>query len=234
MSTSPKEKNPHAGHRDRMRKKFLENPENLEKHELLELLLYSIVPRQNTNDISHRILNQFNNSFITLLQSDYRDIEKRGKVSENTAVFLKAIEELLKRCQREKAAAKLPITSIDQCGKYAVDLLLYETTEQFYLFCLDGGKKLKQTIKLSSGSQSTVQVIPADVVKEALFAKAVFVILVHNHPGGTLAASKADIRLTEALIDALACVNISVLDHIIAANNQYYSFLEHGIMNDRR
>jgi len=235
MSTSEKKKsNPHAGHRERVRKRFLEQGgESFEKHELLELLLYNAIPMQDTNPIAHRLMDNFDNSFNILLNSDCRDIVSKCNVSINTAIFLTSIGEVVKRCQKERIEGRAFINSTEMSGKYASDLMMYETTEKFYMLCLDAGNHLIQAICISHGSQSRVQVEIGDVVKEALLSKAVSVIFAHNHPGGNLYPSKADINLTLALIFALKTVGINVIDHIITSGEDYFSFADNGfIKND--
>jgi len=127
-----KKPNPHAGHRNRMRERFLkEGGASFEKHELLELLLYNTIPMQNTNVIAHRLLDSFNNSLTMLINSDHRDIVEKGNVSTNTAVFLNVLAEMLKRCQKETLQQKVALNGIEKSGEYALNLLKYETTEKF-------------------------------------------------------------------------------------------------------
>lgn len=230
-----KKPNPHAGHRNRMRERFLkEGADSFETHELLELILYNTIPMQNTNVIAHRLLSNFNNSLVMLIDSDHRDIVERGNVSTNTAIFLNAVGDLAKRYQREKLQQKVVLDELEKGGQYAVDWLKYETTEKFYMFCLDAGANLIKVVNLAQGSQSRVQVELTTVVREALFCKASSVIFAHNHPGGTLHPSNPDIELTIRLIEALNTMNIYVTDHIIVAKDKYFSFVQEGIMKQLR
>lgn len=230
-----KKPNPHAGHRNRMRERFLkEGADSFETHELLELILYNTIPMQNTNVIAHRLLSNFNNSLVMLIDSDHRDIVERGNVSTNTAIFLNAVGDLAKRYQREKLQQKVVLDELEKGGQYAVDWLKYETTEKFYMFCLDAGANLIKVVNLAQGSQSRVQVELTTVVREALFCKASSVIFAHNHPGGTLHPSNPDIELTVRLIEALNTMNIYVTDHIIVAKDKYFSFVQEGIMKQLR
>ena len=107
---------------------------------------------------------------------------------------------------------------------------LWKLDERFYMFCLDAGSNLIKVIDVAQGSQSRVQIELATVVREALFCRAVSVIFAHNHPGGTLHPSSSDIDLTIRLKEALDTMNINVMDHIITANDQYFSFVKNGIM----
>ena len=226
-----KKPNPHAGHRNRMRERFLkEGGASFEKHELLELLLYNTIPMQNTNVVAHRLLDSFNNSLTMLINSDHRDIVEKGNVSTNTAVFLNVLAEMLKRCQKETLQQKVALNGIEKSGEYALNLLKYETTEKFYMLCLDAASNLIKVIDIAQGSQSRVQIELPTVVREALFCNAVSVIFAHNHPGGTLHPSNADIELTIRLKEALDTMNIYVMDHIITTNDNYFSFVKQGLM----
>ena len=225
--------NPHAGHRDRVRKRFLEEgADGFEKHELLELLLFGAIPMQDTNPIAHRLLDMFDGSFTILFNSDPREIVEKCNVSMNTAVFLKALGAISKRCQKEKLEGRVLMNSPETSGEYAVDLLLYENVENFYIFCLDSGNHLIPPVTISKGSQTKAQVEVGDVVREAVLCQASSVILVHNHPGGGLRPSASDIQLTSKLLEALEIVHIFVADHIITANHQYFSFVQNGFLKN--
>lgn len=227
-----KKPNPHAGHRDRLRQRLInEGTDSFQKHELLELLLFACIPMKDTNVIAHRLLDNFDNSFVKLISSDYRDIVEKCNVSMNTAVFLKGLGGFVKECQKEKNQEKILLNSTELSGNYVVDLLMYETVEKFYVLCLDQGNHLIQAVRIGSGSESKVQIEIKDVVREVLFCKASNVIFAHNHPGGSLHPSNADIDLTVKLMEALKLVHIGVIDHIIVANEQYMSFVKQGIIN---
>ena len=228
MNAGEKKENPHAGHRDRLRKRFLEEGgESFEKHQLLELLLFGVVPRKDTNEMAHKLLDNFNDSFHVLTNSYYIDIIEKSGVSINAAIFLNALAQFVKVCQREVLEQKTELKTTRQCGEYAVTILMNEKIEKFYMFSLNAKKKLLKSTCVAKGSSSKVLIEPSSVVREALFCDAVSVILAHNHPGGTLSPSEADIDLTLNLKEILASINIELLDHIIVANGQYYSLSEH-------
>lgn len=230
MSEKKKE-NPHAGHRNRLRQRFIkEGGKSFQKHELLELILFNCIPMQDTNELAHKLLSNFNDTFNILLNSDYREIVEKCNVSTNTAIFLNAIGEIVKACQKERTQEKVLLNSTELSGRYAIDLLMYETTEKFYVLCLDQGNHLIKAAQIGSSSVSSVQIEVKDVVREILFCKASNVIFVHNHPGGTLHPSNADIDLTVRLIEALNLIHIGVIDHIIVANEDYMSFVQKGII----
>ena len=231
MKKSDKKENPHAGHRERLRKRFLEEGgDSFDKHQLLELLLFSAIPMQDTNVFAHRLLDNFNNSFNVLANSDHREIMEKCGVSINVAIFLKAMGQFAKECQKEIIENKTVLGTIEQSGEYAVNILMYEKRERFYMFCMDAGSHLIKAVRVAKGSQLRVQVEAADVAREALLCEAVFVIFAHNHPGGSLEPSKSDINLTKKLKEVLAPLSINVVDHIIVANGKYYSFVEHDLM----
>ena len=227
MNAGEKMENPHAGHRDRLRKRFLEEGgESFEKHQLLELLLFGVVPRKDTNEMAHKLLNNFNDSFNILINSYYIDIIEKSGVPINVAVFLNALAQFIKVYQLEILEQKTELITTKQCGEYAATILMNERIEKFYIFCLNAKKKLIRSTCLLKGTSSRVIVEPSIVVKEALFCNAVSVVFAHNHPGGTLRPSEADIELTLNLKEILTSINIELSDHIIVANGQYYSLRE--------
>lgn len=226
--------NVHKGHRERMRQRFLvEGTKGFADHELLELLLYYAVPRGDVNPLAHRMLAEFG-TLSMLLSADPADISRRCGVKESTAVLLVLQSALAHRLQQEKWRDKPVLDSVSKAGAFAVDLLSHYHYERFYVLCLDNRKQLIHSCMISEGTVDESVVYPRLVVEAALRYQASSVILMHNHPGGTLMPSFSDVELTARMARILHEIGIEVADHIIVAENQYFSFLEHDYLKEKQ
>lgn len=222
--------NVHDGHRDRMRQRFLqEGAEGLATHELLEMLLYGTIPRGDTNEIAHRLLDEFG-GLDNLLEADPYEISKTAGVGIKSGVFLSLLHELVLRYEREKSSQKPALTSIQRCMEYCRMLLAYHPTERFYAVYLDARRKVLHTSKLAEGTVGEAHVSPRLVAEKALRYKAMSVLLCHNHPGGSTKPSYEDIVLTNQLRSILHPFGIEIMDHIIIGEDQYFSFFENDYL----
>lgn len=227
--------NIHKGHRERLRERFLqEGPDGFADHEILEMLLYGIIPRGDTNSTAHMLLHEFG-SLSNLLEADPAEIMNTAGVGKGTAVFLSLIHEMLRRFQKEKLEQKATLTSSMRAAEYCYALLAHCMTERFYVICLDSKRRVIHTTKIADGSVVEAFVQPRMVMEAALRYRAAGVVLCHNHPGGNARPSFADLDLTASLRELLNMVGIQTVDHIIVAeNNQYYSFSENGMLKDKK
>jgi DNA repair protein RadC len=115
-------------------------------------------------------------------------------------------------------------------GNYAITLFVDKAYECFILLCLDSQNRLIKTIEAHQGTLTESPVYPRIIVELALKNKANSLILVHNHPGGSLVASGPDRDVTKRLKTALDTVSITVVDHVIVADDKYLSFAESGLL----
>lgn len=224
------EENLHKGHRERMRKRFLtEGGEGFADHELLEMLLFSAVPRGDTNALAHKMIREFG-SLNMLLESDAVEISRRCSVKESTAILICLQMELMRRYKQAQWKNLVEIDSVQKAGAYAVDLLGNYHYERFYVLCLDSQRRVIHCSLISEGTVSEALVQPRMVVEAALKYRAASVILMHNHPGGCNIPSFADVELTTRLRKVLQEIDIEVADHIIVAENKFFSFLSHDYL----
>lgn len=220
----------HDGHRDRMRARFLqEGADGLATHELLEMLLYGTIPRGDTNEIAHHLLDEFG-SISNLIEADPYEISKTAGVGMKSAVFLSLLHELVRRYEKEKIEQKPALTSITRSAQYCKMLLAFRPTERFYAICLDSRRQILHTAKISEGSINDVYISPRLIAEKALRYKATGVLLCHNHPNGSVKPSAEDIFITGHLKKMLQPLGIDVIDHIIIGGNQYFSFCENDML----
>ncbi|MCL1842767.1 MAG: DNA repair protein RadC [Defluviitaleaceae bacterium] len=216
--------NPHAKHRARMRKRYQsQGLEGFAEHEVLELLLYYCYPRRDTNEIAHRMLKEFG-SLHNLFEADVDSLKTTLNCSENIAVLLNLIPALANRYYRSKWGKSVILDDEKKAGEYAIDLFVGQTVELFYVFCLDKKFRLINTALISKGTLDESAAYPREIVREAIKNHATAIILAHNHPGGSIRPSRGDIETTRTIAEGTELLGISVIDHIIAAGDTYYSF----------
>ena len=225
----PNKKHPHEGHRERMRTRYRnEGLDGFADHEVLELLLYYCYPRGDTNPRAHEMLGKFG-SLHNLFEADIETLIERLNCSENIALLLNLMPGLANRYFRSKWNKKqVALESALVAGEYAIDLFVGHTVEMFYVLSLDNKRRLINTTVISKGTIDEAAIYPREVVRAAIQDNATCVILTHNHPGGTLKPSNADMDVTRQIIDGLSFINVDVLDHIIVAGDTYYSFAARG------
>lgn len=222
MEQQNKKKNVHEGHRERMRNKYVNKGiEVFEQHEILEMLLFYAIPRKNTNDIAHRLLEACGS--LSAVFDAPIDILMQQGLSYNAAVLLHMIPDLSRAYQSNKFDNEEKIITDENIGKKMVHLFAGKNEECVYAFFLDAKGKEKYSGIISKGDASSAPLFSKDIVSIAARCKAVTVIIAHNHPSGVAFPSRADLEATADIADALDTIGIHLADHIIVADRDYIS-----------
>ncbi len=220
----------HGGHRQRLKNRYLaEGLDSFEDHQLLELLLFYAIPYRDTNNLAYDLLKEFG-SVAAVLEAEPHQLMKVKGIGNNAASLLSLMPQVCRRYQRDKWGKKPLLDTTSALGEFAVTLFIGHTNEVFYLICLDAQNRLNHAALTQMGTINEVAVYPRSVVETALRHKAKSVVLAHNHPGGSLRPTTADMDLTWCLTDAMKHINIPVIDHIIVAGGRYISFVEKGLL----
>ncbi len=226
-------KNLHANHRNRVRARFIKdgNLDSFEEHQVLELLLFYSIPRRDTNELAHKLLDEYG-SLYTLMNARPEEIAKRCKVSETTAVLISMVPHLARKFLSSGLDNDRPlINSFNIAHSYFEAALIGKSFESFYMICLDLNKRLKKIVQISDGVTSNTHIYMEKVMSDALLHNASFVIIGHNHPNGNNRPSNADVDVTIKINNALSHVGIKVLDHIIICGKDSFSFAKKGLCN---
>jgi len=222
--------NVHAGHREKLKQRFIEEGLGaFEDHQILEMLLFYTIPRRDTNEIAHRLINKFG-TLEAIFDSSPEQLMEIGKVTKSTAVLLTMIPELSRKYMLMKQGKKPELGSSNKAGKYVTKLFIGRNYEAFYMCCLNSQNQLNYAALVHEGTINEAPVYPRIIVETALRYQANSVILAHNHPGGSLSPSSADIEVTRKISEALKTISVKVVDHIIVSGNDYYSFAENGLL----
>ncbi len=218
------------GHRERLRQRFQKvGAEGMQDYELLELLLFFVNPRQDTKPIAKRLLTKFG-SLNNILKEQTEALEEVEGIGEKASLLISVVHQLQVRVQYNKLINR-PVF------KHWQDVLLYlqqsqgfGKIEQLRLLFLNKAHKLLMEDVHQWGTVDETPIYPREVVKTALFIGASGVIMVHNHPSGKPEPSDADKHVTESIKKGLSTVNISLLDHLIVAENRVFSFKQQNLL----
>ena len=229
-----KSDNLHEGHRERLRRRFMDEQglDHFTDTQILELLLFYANARGDTNPIAHRLLEDFG-SLKGVLEARPEMLMNVPGVREQAATLISMVVPLTRVWNRCAMTAPSRIANSREAEKYCLSLLAGHRTERFYVISLNAQCRILGERKIADGSLSEVSAYPRLVMETALNYNAHSVLLSHNHPGGTCAPSPEDIASTKQLQRLLGGVGILVLDHIIIAGSMAYSMVEHGDMDYR-
>lgn len=219
------EKNIHNGHRERVKKKFLEQgfSDATPKHEILELILFFSVPRKDTNELAHQLLKEFG-SLSGVLNAPVSELTKFPNITENTVALFKVIMEAARVYNTEGVSKNTIFTSIEEIGTYLLGRFAGITEEQFSVVSLDNKGKFIAYDVLSKGDIRTVGVSSRKVIEVMLERRAGMVVLAHNHPGGVALPSDVDLETTKRIGEALSHIGVRLFDHIVIADGDFVSF----------
>jgi DNA repair protein RadC len=218
-------KDPHyIGHRKRIKAKFLSvNSDTFSDYELLELLLFQSIPRKDVKPLAKELLQNFGD-FKNLLNAGNQEISKINGTNENITISFKLIKELINRVLKQRIINKNAISSWSSLLDYLKFNMSNLKVEQFRVLFLNKRNILIADEIMSVGTIDQAPVYPREIIKRSLFYEAGAIILVHNHPGGVSKPSNSDITLTNKIVEACKTVNVTVHDHVIIGNEEFYSF----------
>ncbi len=220
----------HEGHRARMRQKLLDaGPRALLDHELLEMVLFAASPRKDTKPVARALLARFGGfaEAIAAPAAELREVEGMG---ESGVAALRVVQAAaLRLAERQLRDAPL-LNNWERLQDYLTASLARERTEQFRVLFLDGRNRLLADEVLGAGTVNHAPVYPREVVKRALELHATAIILVHNHPSGDPAPSRADVEMTREVAEAARVMGITLHDHLVVGRGGTASLRQLGLM----
>ena len=218
------------GHRDRLRNRFYEmGEESLQDYEVLELILFSAIPRRDVKPIAKDLLMHFG-SIAALMQAPVESLLKIKGISKNTALFLKSISELSKRSLKQELVGKPLLNSWSSVLEYCHATMAHQQIEKFRILFLNKKNHMLADEVQQHGTIDHTPAYPREVIKRALELGASALVLVHNHPSGDHRPSEDDVDVTRAIIRAGEPLGIKVHDHIIVSSNGYSSLKSLGLI----
>ena len=214
----------HLGHRERLRERFSQGgADAMPDYELLELVLFRAIPRQDTKPIAKALITRFG-TFGDVLAAPAARLKEIKGVGDKVVFEMKLIHAASLRLARTSVLSKPALTSWSALIEYCTAAMAYDDREQFRLLFLDRKNVLIADEVQQRGTVDHTPVYPREVIKRALELSASAVILVHNHPSGDPTPSQTDIDMTRQIVDAASKLSITVHDHIIIGRTGHTSF----------
>ncbi len=213
------EKNIHSGHRKRVKANVIKNGfSQLEEHKLLELMLFYSIPREDTNELAHKLINHFG-SFEEVFKANIEQLKKVDGVGDNTAVMIAAMSEIFYRLSKAKPPKKKVYKNTNDLKELAIAILKGEKTEKVVLMCFDETKKLKRYTVVSDGDKVSSEVDMKEVIKNLVDSDSSIAVLAHNHPTSSAEPSVYDVDSTRMLCVTLRKIGYALADHIIVGED---------------
>ncbi len=179
---------PHyIGHRDRLRERFREGADNLPDYELLELMLFTVIPRRDIKELAKIMLKEFGGDLTALFAASRERLMQIDGVGEAVADHIAVINGFITRTAKQQIKAREVLSSWNAVVAYCTSAMAGQTNEQFRILFLDRKNKLLKDEVQNRGTVDHTPVYPREVVKRALELGASAIILVHNHPTHTCA-----------------------------------------------
>lgn len=212
----------HAGHRARMKERFLTSPtDSFKDHEILEMMLYYVIPQRNTNEIAHEMLSRFG-SIKGIIDASPEELRTVPYLSDNAVAFFKLYPTVLRRYLVGKTHRQR-FDTVKALGEYFVGRFIGEKKECVYMMFLDGGMHYIDCKLAFEGSFGSVDIPSFKFAQTAMSVGAANVVLAHNHPSGLALPSEADNFSTQHIASILEMFGIRLAEHIIVAGNRYVS-----------
>ncbi len=221
----------HEGHRERLRKKFIESGlKGFHDYEIVELLLTLGTPRKDCKQLAKEALKKFG-SLRGVLEASSEEFREIRGIGHQNIFGIKLIREVTQEFLKEKIIKKEFCKSARDVFNYLYSEMSGLKKEIFKVLFLDSKNRILKTENLFEGTLDKSAVYPREIMKKAIKNNAVGLIFVHNHPSGDPEPSQGDKDITRALISVGNIMEIKVLDHIIIGDNKYYSFAEHQLIS---
>jgi DNA repair protein RadC len=204
-------------------------PENLMESELLAIILRTGTKDASALELADQVLaltQHPRRGLLGLYDLSLEDLMQIKGIGLVKAVKLKCLAELSMRISCSRASRGLSFHNAGKVADYYMEKLRHLNTECVYLLCLDTKAHLIHEEKISDGCVRMALISPREIFLKALEHKAVYILLLHNHPSGDPAPSSADYQITSDLAELGSKMDIPLLDHIIIGDNEYFSFKE--------
>ncbi len=230
MSEKPPKEPHYTGHRQRLRERLIKSGAvSLPDYELLEIVLFSALPRQDTKPLAKSLLQQFG-SFAEVISAEPSTLKKVPGVGDSVIAALKTVEGAAHRLAQQQILNKPVLSNWQALLDYLRATMAYAAAEQFRVLFLNKKNILIADEVQQKGTVDHTPVYPREIIKRALELNATAIIMVHNHPSGDPTPSDADIQMTLEVQAAGEKMGIVLHDHIVIARDGAKSFKALGLI----
>ena len=204
-----------------------EGLDHFEPVQVLELLLFFCIPRRDTNEIAHALLNRFG-SVARVMDASEEELMQVSGIGKNAATFLHLVKQTGRFYQVDSARKGAVMSDLEDCGAFLLPYFIGRQKETVFLLCLNANCNVISCREVGEGDINAAAISPRRVVEIALAEKASSVVLAHNHPSGVAIPSHEDVVVTQRLAAALSAVDVVLIDHLIVADDDYVSLVQSG------
>lgn len=223
--------NEHTGHRQRMKERYLHTHfDGFEDHQILEMILFYVYPRTDTNPLAHKLLNNFG-SISAVFDAPVDTLIDAG-LTPNAATFLTMIPDISRVYLNDRNNNKSKIIDFENLGKYFVSKFIGRDEEAMILLLADAkGKEIYSGV-VSKGSFHSSEAPVRKIVDLSMRFNAATAVIAHNHPSGVALPSRADLKATDTICQALNLIGVMLVDHIIVSDDDFVSLRESHLCDD--
>lgn len=218
----------HDKHRERMRRRFLENCHGFDDHQLLEMLLFYAIPRSDTNPTAHRLIETFG-GLKEVLDAPAEKLQQVEGVGERSAMLIKLMQHMAVEYAQPERGGTIIMNTSEEAGSFLWPKFLGKREEVVYMLCLDKKRKFLGCDLVGHGRVDASEVSARKMVQKAFDRNATGIILAHNHPSGVALPSEEDIAVTRELKYILNRMELELLDHLIMTDEDFVSLYDSGV-----
>ncbi len=217
-------------HRDRLRDKFARRgADAFDDYELLELILFQVLPRIDTKPIAKDLIAAFGN-LAEVVAAPVEKLTQVTGIGPGAARHLKLLQQVSIRIGQSSVLNRPVLSSWNTLLDYCRAAMQFEGREQFRVLFLDCKNRLLADEVMGRGTVNRAPVYPREIVRRALLHEATAIILAHNHPSGDPTPSQQDIELTQSIIETAKAIDVVVHDHLVIGREDVASFKMLGLM----
>ena len=217
----PSNNNLHSGHRSRMKQKYLRlGADAFSDHELLEMLLFNSIPRSDTNETAHKLIERFG-SLEGVFNSEKELLLSVDGIGESSAMLISLVDDIYKRIAKKPVSKKKKYKTLSNVGELLSSLYLGARKEYFSALFFTSSMELIDVAIISDGSDTEAAVTPSRIAREAVLKNAAGVIIAHNHLSECTLLSSADRRITNMVEATLSAIGVPLIEHIVVTPAGY-------------
>ncbi len=226
MKKEKKEVNVHANHRQRVKEKYRKyGIDTFYDHEILEMILFYCIPRKDTNKLAHQLLSHFG-SIQDVMNAPYSALKNFEGAGNETACFIKFLVDIVRVYMQHKKSLKNTFRSREELNDRLSLKFIGRSNEAIAIILVDSKNKIVFEGIVNQGSHNNVDIYLRKIIELIVIYNAAGIVFAHNHPSGLALPSKQDIITTKKLKNIFDNMNITFIDHIIVADDDYISFVD--------